>query len=195
MKNECVTLTGQKFLHRIYTTVGGLKTTYTILPERGLVVDTFLQNQGETDFRHWRCHREKWPQTNGTLPLRGHVRSYRHFCWRTEPTHSAWHPKRPNCHATPSTQPKGFFGAAEELEKGAERPTLYHLIRRWKRQKQHHIASVRDSQGFVCTSTTAKLRVFAEHLHLKCTRLDVDQAAIQHLLSGVHVRLDEAALF
>jgi hypothetical protein len=40
-----------------------------------------------------------------------------------------------------------FLGATEGEQQQKEQPTLFHLIRKWKRQKQHHVETVRDEKG------------------------------------------------
>jgi hypothetical protein len=53
-----------------------------------------------------------------------------------------------------------FLGTTEGEQQDKEQPMLFNLIRKWKRQKQHHVETVRDEQGNLCTSTAEKLRVF-----------------------------------
>jgi hypothetical protein len=85
-----------------------------------------------------------------------------------------------------------YFLGMTEGEQQEKEPTLIHLIRKWKRQKQHHVETVRDKQGNLCTSTAEKLRVFVEHLRQKLADISIDQHAIQDLLDGVNVHLDVA---
>jgi hypothetical protein len=81
-----------------------------------------------------------------------------------------------------------ILGTTEGEQQEKEQPKLFHLIRKWKRQKQHHVETVRDEQGNLCTSTA----VFMEHLRQKLAEIAIDQHAIQDLLDGVNLYLDIA---
>jgi hypothetical protein len=42
-----------------------------------------------------------------------------------------------------------FLGATEWERQGEEQPTLFHLIRKWKRQKHHHVESMMGRGTYV----------------------------------------------
>jgi hypothetical protein len=83
-----------------------------------------------------------------------------------------------------------FMGLTKGDKLRTEQPSLYHLVRKWKSQKQHHIDTINDIGGNACTTTGEKLQVFVEHLQRKLANIQVDRTALQMLLGETPTRLD-----
>jgi hypothetical protein len=54
-----------------------------------------------------------------------------------------------------------------------EQPSLYRLVKKWKRQK-HHIDTINDIGGNACTTTGEKHQLFVEHLQRKLANIQVN---------------------
>jgi hypothetical protein len=60
-----------------------------------------------------------------------------------------------------------FLGAEEQVKQNEEQPTLFHMLKKWKRDQTRHIGLVRHDEGNECTSARDTLRTFTEHLRRK----------------------------
>jgi hypothetical protein len=79
------------------------------------------------------------------------------------------------------------LGAAEQDHCGNEHPTLFHLIKTWKKQLSCHIGTISNGEGNMCSTPAEKLQAFVTHLRHKLTTVNVNPNAIQDLLMEVTV--------
>jgi hypothetical protein len=95
-------------------------------------------------------------------------------------------------HNLPSQQ-HYLLGAQDQEHLDEECPTLFHLVKRWKRAKIGHIVSIQDDDGTVHTAPGDIKRIFTTYIRKKYTSLPIPPTAIHEFLASLRVGLPAQA--
>jgi hypothetical protein len=74
-----------------------------------------------------------------------------------------------------------------------EAPTIYHLLKRWKRQTSRMVTQILDNDDKVHTSDTGILHTFAKYMSNKYDTLDANENQIRELLAHMTTRIPPEA--
>ena len=78
-------------------------------------------------------------------------------------------------------QQRVFLDNSEHDRLAGEEPTLYHILKRRRRQESRMITSVHDSNGNKHTSTSDILRTFTTFMRSKYDDIAVDAGSVKHM--------------
>jgi hypothetical protein len=74
-----------------------------------------------------------------------------------------------------------------------EEPTIYHLLKRWRRQTSRMVTRILDTEDTVHTSATGILHTFAKYIRNKYDTLTVNEKQIRDLLAQMKTRIPPEA--
>jgi hypothetical protein len=86
-----------------------------------------------------------------------------------------------------------FLDSDEQEKQQDDPPTLYRLMRQWRRQQSRHICKVQDGDRNTYTSSRDILRVFTAYLKHMFDLIMVEINTIHAILEGVEVQLPHEA--
>ena len=78
-------------------------------------------------------------------------------------------------------QQRVFLDNSEHDRLASEETTLYHTLKRWRRQESRMITSVHDTNGNNHTSTSDILRTFTNLMRSKYDDIAVDAGSVKHM--------------
>jgi hypothetical protein len=82
-----------------------------------------------------------------------------------------------------------FLGSEEKDQCEQEQPSIYHMVRQWKRKRSNQMGSIRDGDGIVHTEGRRILRVFTEIIENKFREIRINRTAMQKILESVDQRV------
>ena len=86
-----------------------------------------------------------------------------------------------------------FLGAQDQDHLGEERPTLFHLVKRWKNANVCHIDSIQDDDRTVYTTSDDIKRILTAHIRQKYATIPIPPVNIHDFLAPLQVRLPAEA--
>jgi len=78
-----------------------------------------------------------------------------------------------------------LLGAEEQVRLVDESPSIYHLVRKWKRCTRSHVAMVKDEEGVVHMASREILDIFTRALEIKLQEHRIDGTAMERMLAHV----------